>query len=219
MERFNDAVAFTWRPNNDGQSYHVTPGDNGGPTSWGVTERSWLGWVKVMNLPAKALRDATKDDLLPLIKFGYWDVVNADHLPAGVDLLVYEFGYGSGPVTSARVLQELVGVKRIDGVIGPVTLSAAIDAGPGLIDRLAVRHANFYKSLGQPKFVNGWLRRANDRLELARQWAGAKAGPVSLFVPAPATPPQPGKVLRPVEIVDDSAITAALNDRQFALHV
>jgi lysozyme family protein len=54
----------------------------------------------------------------------------------------------------------------VDGQVGPVTLKALQDdwnTGPAAVlqEMTSVRIA-YYKSLGQPEFVNGWIRRAND---------------------------------------------------------
>lgn len=174
-DRFGQCVAFTWRPENDGQPYHVTPGDHGGPTAWGVTLAAFAGWRSAHGSPRPApadLKTAKKAELATLIRTSYWNATQADHLPRGVDLLVYEFGFGSGPLTSVgqlqRVLNNLDANLTVDGGLGPRTLAAADRADRHtLMERLGAVHAAFYQSLGQPLFLRGWLRRNADRLALA----------------------------------------------------
>ncbi|GFE94837.1 glycosyl hydrolase 108 family protein [Acetobacter persici] len=52
----------------------------------------------------------------------FWDVLRCDDLPAGVDVMLFDFGFNSTPERAARHLQAIVGVKNPDGLIGPDTL-------------------------------------------------------------------------------------------------
>lgn len=174
-DRFEACIAFTWRPDNDGQPYHVTPGDHGGPTAWGVTLLAFQAWRRAHGaaLPGPSdLKAAQKNELATITRCNYWNAVQGDRLPAGVDLLVYEFGFGSGPVTSTRLLQrtlnDMGAALTVDGEPGPCTVQAAeVFDRRALIDRLSAAHAEFYRSLNQPAFLRGWLRRNADRTALA----------------------------------------------------
>ena len=176
-DRFPDALQFTWRRNNDGQALHTTPGDRGGATAWGVTLLSYASWRAdhgIHGTTAADLGRATKDELGELIRARYWSPVAAPALPRGIDLLVYDFGFGSGPGTSARVLQRELGVDA-DGVIGPHTCAAAAARGTAaLAHDLAARHDGYYRSLDDyALFGRGWSRRNNDRLALALALIGS----------------------------------------------
>lgn len=195
MTRFDDCLAFTWRPDCDGQPLHVTPGDRGGATAWGVTLQAYAAWRADHGLPVTTAADlgrATKPELSELIRSRYWLAVCADSLPVGIDLLTYDFGYGSGPSTSVRQLQALVGVAQ-DGQLGPVSLAAVnrMDR-EHLIRELAARHAAFYASLPDARlFGHGWLNRNNARLQLALSTLGIPAPALepALVVQAPAPLP------------------------------
>jgi lysozyme family protein len=65
-----------------------------------------------------------------------------------------------GPGTANRHLQEALGVG-VDGLVGPVTLNAALRADhTALIDKLAEIRTDYYKSLPKfPVFGHGWLNR------------------------------------------------------------
>lgn len=184
MARYDDCLAFTWRPENDGQPLHVTPGDRGGATAWGVTLGSYAAWRADHGVPVTTAADlgmATKAELSELIRARYWLAVSADSLPLSADLLTYDFGYGSGPGTSCRVLQAVVGVEQ-DGQLGPVSLAAIAHMDrEHLIRALAARHAAYYGSLADARlFGHGWLNRNNARLQLALS---------TLSTPAPAPMP------------------------------
>ena len=170
-DRFQDCLAFTWRPDFDGGAIHTTPGDHGGATAWGVTLASYADWRAdhgIHSTTAADLGRASKADLAALIRERYWDAGQGDDLAPGVDLLVYDFGYGSGPPVSVRLLQEVLGVD-VDGDLGPQTLGAAAKADRmSLIRRLGARHDAFYRSLRQyPLFGRGWSRRNAARVAVA----------------------------------------------------
>ena len=169
--RFNAALAFTWRVDEDGQPLHVTPGDRGGATAWGVTLAAWASWREDhgdRTTTEADLAAATKPQLADMIRSRYWLAVSADSLPVGVDLLVYDFGYGSGTGTSVRVLQGVVGVDA-DGVLGPRSLAAiAAHDRIALIKALSTRHEAYYQGLSDfALFGRGWTRRNSDRTALA----------------------------------------------------
>lgn len=171
MSRFDECLAFTWRPDFDGQPLHFTAHDHGGATAWGVTLSAYAAWRAKTDLRPTTAADlgcASKDELAQLIRVEYWDAVRGDDLPSGVDLLVYDFGYGSGPGTSARLLQEVLGVE-VDGELGPQSLGAAQSPDRlDLIRRLGDRHDAYYRSLAQyPLFGRGWSRRNTARVQIA----------------------------------------------------
>ncbi len=180
-DRFRACLAFTWRPDFDGQGFHDTPNDRGGATSWGVTIGSYAAWRAEHGIrtttPADLAR-ATKDELAEIYCARYWTAVSADHLFPGLDLLVFDFGVGSGPIRSAKMLQAAVGVKD-DGHIGPLTLAAVgrIVDRVALLDRLGGIHFGFYRAIPGPggwvSFGRGWSRRNTERLALARRMAQA----------------------------------------------
>ncbi len=169
--RFDACLTFTWRPDMDGQALHDTPGDSGGWTSFGVTLAAWASWQAdhgVRPTTAQDLGRATKPQLAEMIRARYWLAVSGPSLPPGADLLVYDFGYGSGPGTSVRVLQEVVGVEA-DGDLGPESMAAIRGFDRiALIRALGGRHEAYYRSLGSFNlFGNGWTRRNETRLAIA----------------------------------------------------
>ena len=173
-DRFTQWLDFAWRPDMDGQAYHSTAGDNGGPTEWGFTFSTYTGWCVMHGLPYPTLADfkaLSKASFVPLARALFWNAVQADHLPPGVGLLVCDFGFGSGPSTSVKQLQTVLGFTgpAIDGALGPVTLGAVARTDRvKLVQALGARHAAFYRSLGTfHLFGNGWLRRNTDRVTVA----------------------------------------------------
>lgn len=175
---FDAALAFIWRPENDGQGFHNDPRDPGGATSWGVTFSTWCGW-QIMHGARPTLeifKTLGPAELTPLYRTLFWNAIHGDELAPGVSLMVFDAAVGSGPGNAARWLQATVGVTQ-DGAIGPVTLAAAARSIPArLVNSLASEREAFYARL--PTFAvygRGWDRRCEDCRRLALSLAGAPA--------------------------------------------
>jgi lysozyme family protein len=102
-----------------------------------------------------------------IYKIQYWDAIRGDDLPSGIDAAVYDYAVNSGPSRAARELQAVLGVTQ-DGVIGILTLEAAMRASPfAVIKALCERRLAFMrrarhsktKKLLWPTFKTGWTRR------------------------------------------------------------
>ncbi len=123
----------------------------------------------------------------------YWAAINADALPPGLAIALFDFAVNSGPARAAKTLQALLGVAA-DGAIGPMTI-AAIRRLPqdDLIRRLLAARRAFLRRLSTfPVFGRGWMRRVASVEALALAEA-RKAAP--RLAPALSTiavsPPEP----------------------------
>jgi lysozyme family protein len=135
------------------------PSDPGGMTNLGVTKRVWEEWVghPVTEATMRALKP---EAVAPLYKNKYWDKIQGDFLPDGVDLAVFDAAVNSGPGRAAKWLQELVGAKA-DGFIGPQTLATVgqIDPRMLVVDYNAYRLTFLQKLPTFPTFGKGWSNR------------------------------------------------------------
>ena len=166
-DRFKDALAFAWRPENDGQSYHTDAGDPGGGTAWGVTEGTWATAVQ-HGLVSGTLATAGKGDLATVLRVMFWNAVRGDALPAGVDTLTFDMAMLAGPGRATKLLQRALGVDQ-DGLIGPLTL-LAVHGQPAktLITQMAAADDGFFEGLMTFRlFGRGWERRIADAQRLA----------------------------------------------------
>jgi len=93
----------------------------------------------------------------------YWDRVQGDSLPAGVDYMVFDFAVNAGVSRASRMLQNILFVAS-DGIIGPNTLRAAAQRDPKeLIEVYSEDRRLFYSQLPTfSVFGKGWLRRVDD---------------------------------------------------------
>ena len=122
------------------------PDGHKGSTMLGVTQYNWEQHVG-HQVTHDDMRKLTPADVEPLYKKKYWDVVQGDKLPNGIDYLVFDMGVNSGPGRSIKLLQAAVGVP-VDGGLGPITLSAVWALDPvTLIERFSAEKVVFYRSL------------------------------------------------------------------------
>lgn len=149
------------------------PKDPGGATNLGVT---------IGVLSSHLGRQATKDEVRaltpakvkPIYKRRYWDKVQADRLPAGLDLVVYDFAVNSGPARAAKYLQKMIGVRQ-DGVIGDDTIAAIAASGMSpraMVAKYCDMRVSFLRSLRTfGTFGRGWLRRVEHVRSTGLAWA------------------------------------------------
>lgn len=213
IDRFRACLAETLRWEG-GWSDH--PKDRGGPTMQGIIITVWAGYrghyvprggyralrqhmgdAAYLAL-CQDLRRISRADLEAIYRRNYWNLVRGDDLPAGVDLVVFDFAVNSGVSRAVRLLQRLLGL-RVDGHMGPATITAANVADPHDLVRayMAERRA-FLKGLQDfPWFGRGWLNRCRAIEPAALAMCGA-GGPA--VQPTQAAPP-------PLDDADEQSAT------------
>lgn len=139
--------------------YVNNPKDPGGMTNLGVTKTVWEEWVG-HPVDEKAMRALTPADVAPLYKRKYWDKIQGDALPDGVDYAVFDAAVNSGPGRAIKWLQGCVGAE-MDGALGPKTLGAVkLADSTALVEDYAKRRLSFMMSLPTwADFGKGWSRR------------------------------------------------------------
>jgi len=140
------AITLKWE---GGYSNH--PDDPGGPTMRGVIQREYDTWRKKQGKRVRPVRQIEDAELRAIYRTNYWDALECDSLPAGLDLCVFDAAVNSG---SARARQWLDQAKYID---------AYCDARLAFLQRLG----RLWRVFG-----TGWARRvAGIRID-ARTMAG-----------------------------------------------
>lgn len=135
------------------------PKDPGGATNMGITIGTLKEW-RGTEVSVDDVSNLTREEAREIYRVRYWNPLNCDALPPGVDLVVYDFGVNAGPVRSAKMLQKLVGASE-DGAVGPVTLAAVATRAPAdLVRAFSERRLDYYRSLGTwDTFGKGWTNR------------------------------------------------------------
>jgi lysozyme family protein len=139
--------------------YVNNPKDPGGMTNLGVTRAVWESYVG-RESSEKEMRTLTPAQVAPLYKRKYWDAINGDSLPSGLDLCVFDCAVNSGVGRAAKMLQGILGLAQ-DGSIGPKTLEACNKfSSKDLVDKFCKARQDFLESLPTFKtFGKGWTAR------------------------------------------------------------
>lgn len=171
--------------------------DPGGLTSLGVTQKVYDQWRTLRSLPPKSVREIISQEAVAIAKANYWNPVQGDKLPSGVDFAVFDFAYNSGCAQAVKELQRTLGVTA-DGVVGLGTLEALAVADPAaVINGVCDRRLVFMKRLKNWNAnKNGWTRRVAhvraQSLALASGWKTEEPDVNLTSLPlAKAPPPTP----------------------------
>jgi lysozyme family protein len=177
--------------------YGWDKGDPGGPTKYGITcydlaehrgqkMNSMAAWAPIVKSMTLAEAEA-----IYWTKYGKW--LRYDDLPAGVDVVMLDYGVNSGrgrPVTVARTLLKQPGPPMVDDALikrinqsGPTWFIKAMDT-----ERLGFMH-RIKNGAAWRQFGGGWGNRVND-LDL---YALALAKKAPLPIPVDTTVPPVAK--------------------------
>lgn len=131
--------------------YSNDPRDPGGETKYGISKRSY----PKIDIGALDLQEARR-----LYKADYWDKIHGDDLDPGLALVAFDAAVNNGVGQAIRWLQAAVGVK-VDGIIGPATMTALARADPAatLVELHAARIFMMAGLSTWKHFGRGWSRR------------------------------------------------------------
>ena len=168
--------------------------DPGGATNRGITLQTLRDW-RGKSVTKADVQNLTEAEAILIYEANYWNRINGDNLPYGVDFAVMDFAVNSGVSRAAIFLQEIVGVAP-DGKIGPLTLEAVHKwDSVKLIEKLCANRLAFLKRLSTwDTFGKGWSRRVSEVLHLAKDMAIALPQP-------PANEPEPLPTKKPPSII------------------
>ena len=106
---------------------------------------------------AKDVGLVTRETIDRVFRTHFWDAIDGDNLPGGIDLIAADISWNSGPGKWRQFQKEGYGTD---------------------IEKLTARRIEFYEHLAekdpsQIRFLKGWKNRANAALEEARKCVGA----------------------------------------------
>lgn len=121
------------------------PKDPGGRTSRGVTQATYDAYRDKMKMARRVVYNMTRPELNAIYKSGYWDRLECDDLPYGVDLCIFDYGVNSGTSRAQKLLDRVL-AKKIDAA--------------AQIHMICDQRLSFLKRLKTwPTFGKGWSRR------------------------------------------------------------
>ena len=136
--------------------------DPGGATMYGITERVARahGYTGDMHaLPLTLAKTIAKTD--------YWDKFQCDQFDPRIGYLVFDAAFNGGH--PAQWLQAAAQVTQ-DGVVGTGTVAAVRGTDPWrIMARFNASHAEYYASLRNFTFIDGWVNRIAFNLRLGAE--------------------------------------------------
>lgn len=147
--------------------YTDHPRDPGGATNKGVIQRVYDAYRRRHGLTPRSVAFIADHEITAIYRTQYWNKIEGDALPKGIDYCVFDAAVNSGPARGARWLQKAInkcaGYKRVkvDQDIGSATLDAADDYPPhDLINAMCDIRVGFLRRLSTfDVFGRGWLNR------------------------------------------------------------
>lgn len=182
----------------DGMAFDDDPNDTGGRTCCGVLQRVYDGYRDARGLPRQDVWHISDSEINDIYLRQYWQPLQADRLPAGLDLQVFDMGVNAGIGRGAKILQRLVGTVQ-DGQIGEATIAATYRAAEArglsaLIQEYGrMREANYRQFHTFYHHGDGWLKRnaITTRAAMAMVEPGQQWETRVTEAPTPPTPTGP----------------------------
>lgn len=157
--------------------YVDDPHDRGGPTNYGVTQATLARW-RGRPVTVEEVKALGRDEAEAIASANYWNKVQGDRLPPGLDVMVADCAYNSGPGTAVELLQRLLGVT-VDGHVGPETLAACLrHEAAALVEDYHHARLDHLEGLdGWKRFGGGWSSRCFRLLNIAAKLALTQKAP------------------------------------------
>jgi len=142
-QNFNDCLTRVLK---DEGGYSNVPGDNGGPTNFGITISDYRKYINPRGT-ATDVKNMSVDQAKVIYKARYWDVLGCDDLPSGVDYTCFDYGVNSGVGRPRKALQ------RFKSLRGTQLINAINDERMAFLQSIGVGH--------NAQFLKGWTSRVN----------------------------------------------------------
>lgn len=151
---FESAVSFVLAAEG---GYVNHPNDPGGATNFGISQRQY---------PDLAIETLTQEQAEHIYYQDYWQPCRCGELPSAIGTLVFDTAVNMGSYDAISLLQVSLDV-RVDGILGPVTLTACFTRSveqtlAELLSHRAKRYAQLGNSQRYAPFVRGWMKRLFD---------------------------------------------------------
>jgi lysozyme family protein len=147
-----------------GDEYTNRKHDRGGPTKYGIIQRTFTDWLSANSRPNRDVQTLTHDEAVKIYFDLYWRTAKCQSVPPSVREIHFDASINHGTTRAAKLLQAAAGATQ-DGAIGPNTLKYAFAMDPMLLlYRYIVMRYRFYGEIiarddTQMANIDGWMRR------------------------------------------------------------
>lgn len=170
----NFALFFRQVLEDEGTTYEDVAGDNGGPTKCGITIADAARWNGVplphrgapgWNALVAKVRELDPAKAGMIYKRFYWDEINADALPTGIDYLEVDYAVNSGTGRAIPKLRQVLGISGSGfAADAPLVEALAKSDLPDVVNRAMDERKAFLTHLcdvneHDEKFRHGWMNR------------------------------------------------------------
>lgn len=157
----------------EGSEYTNDPQDPGGPTKYGITIFDTRLYVK-KNATAADVKALTRDTAIRIYDAKYWNALNCDDLPSGLDYTLVDYGVNSGIARAGRVLRQALGMPTNDWHVTPEVIAAVNKrAATALIRAENNERLAFLERLPTwQRFGHGWEARVRSVNAISLKLAG-----------------------------------------------
>lgn len=142
------------------------PSDPGGATMQGVTQAVYSAWLRGNGDAMTSVRNITPTQLRNIYQAQYWDRIQGNSLPKGLDNCIFDEAVNSGVAQSVKDLQLVLKKNnaysgKIDGVIGLLTIEGVSRVrAEVLINQVCSLRLNWLHALKTWRiFGKGWFAR------------------------------------------------------------
>jgi lysozyme family protein len=152
------------------------PADRGGPTKYGITQRTLSVYIGRAALASEvqALSEAVAREIY---ERNYYIAPRIDRLPETIQPFIFDCAVNHGPRRAVKFVQSVCNqagytpLLSVDGAMGPKTKKAAEwaegDMGPYFLPALLEERRNFYRLIvaqrpSQEVFLAGWMNRVDE---------------------------------------------------------
>lgn len=150
----------------EGRVYTNDPDDSGGPTKFGITQKTLSAW-RGYEVTPEEVEGLEESEARDIYTHEYVTKPNFDKIEwEGLRDLIIDGGVHSGQKTSAKWLQEATGVT-VDGMVGPMTLGAVNRNPVGIFWRVISLRRKHFRDLAKKrskdlKYLWGWNNRLDE---------------------------------------------------------
>lgn len=163
----NFEQAFKWLMIDEG-GYTNDPADSGGATKWGITIGDYRKYIKA-NATPEDVKTLTQAQAKTIYKSKYWDAVDGDNLPSGVDNACFNYGVLAGIGRPKADLKRFAEIKEPHKLI-----DAICDEMKQFLNNLATNRPK------DERFRKGWNLRVDRLRKNSHSLANDKvSGPIA----------------------------------------
>ena len=136
------------------------PDDPGGATNMGITQTT-LAKERGHAVSKSDVAHLAQSEAASIYRKSYWNAVQADALPEGVDLVMFDYAVNSGPQAAMKALALVLRLTSSLALAQPEGLSRLASADPAkmIADLCRARRAHLAGLKTFAVFGKGWFKR------------------------------------------------------------